>query len=91
MLGFTALVIAVAFTLAWWLTSPRYVGWLVFRRLRKLRRSARALNSVFGELPEPTCNIVVIKRAKRLNLPMQRREEPSDRVARVPVYVRSAC
>jgi hypothetical protein len=59
----------------WWLTSPRFIGWLVARRLRRLREVSRALYPVFSDPPDPLANIVVINRAEPTPVPAQRSAE----------------
>ncbi|MBV8930995.1 MAG: hypothetical protein JOZ47_09945 [Kutzneria sp.] len=76
-LGALVAVMAAAFPLAWWLTSPRYIGRLVARRLCRLRAATRALYPTLIEVPEPTTGIIVVNRAEPASLPVQRRAEPS--------------
>ena len=59
----------------WWLTSPRFIGWLVARRLRRLREVARALSPVLRDPRDPAANIVVINRAEPSPVPAQRSVE----------------
>ena len=66
----------------WWLTSPRFIGFLVARRLRKLKAVARSLSPMLNEEPDPMANVVVINRAESTPVPAQRSAElpPGDTI-----------
>ncbi|AHI00616.1 hypothetical protein GCM10010174_62940 [Kutzneria viridogrisea] len=76
-------VAVAALSLAWWLTSPRFIGWLVARRLRKLRTAARSLYPMLTVVVDPSEGIVVVNRAEPSPLPTQRCAEspPGEAVA----------
>ena len=68
--------------LGWWLTSPRFIGFLVARRLRRLKAVARSLSPMLHEQTDPMANVVVINRAESTPVPAQRSAElpPGDNV-----------
>lgn len=68
--------------LGWWLTSPRFIGFLAARRLRKLKAVARSLSPMLNDEPDPMANVVVINRAESTPVPAQRSAElpPGDNV-----------
>ncbi len=81
----TMVLIAVAaagLLVGWWFTSPRFIGFLVARRLRRLKAVARSLSPMLTDEPDPMANIVVINRAEPTPVPLQRSAElpPGDNV-----------
>ena len=75
-------IAAAGLLLGWWLTSPRFIGFLVARRLRRLKAVARSLSPMLADEPDPMANIVVINRAESTPVPAQRSAElpPGDNV-----------
>jgi hypothetical protein len=71
-----AAVAVAALTVAWGLTSPRYIGWLVARRLCRLRTAARSLYPTLTEVKDPVRGIVIVNRAESSPLPTQRCASP---------------
>ncbi|QUQ71556.1 hypothetical protein JJ691_93430 [Kutzneria sp. CA-103260] len=73
---------AAALLLGWWLTSPRFIGFLAARRLRRLKAVARSLSPMLNEQVDPMANVVVINRAEPTPVPAQRSAEspPPDTV-----------
>jgi hypothetical protein len=77
-----AVIAAGVLLVGWWLTSPRFIGFLVARRLRRLKAVARSLSPMLNEEIDPMANIVVINRAESTPVPAQRSAElpPGDSV-----------
>jgi len=77
-----AVIATVALLLGWWLTSPRFIGFLVARRLRRLKAVARSLSPMLNDETDPMANVVVINRAESTPVPAQRSAElpPPDTV-----------
>jgi hypothetical protein len=70
-----AVLAAAALLLGWWLTSPRFIGFLAARRLRRLKAVARSLSPMLNEQTDPMANVVVINRAESTPVPAQRNAE----------------
>ncbi|MFI9384746.1 hypothetical protein [Kutzneria sp. NPDC052558] len=77
-----AVIAAAGLLLGWWLTSPRFIGFLVARRLRRLKAVARSLSPMLNEETDPMANVVVINRAESTPVPAQRSAElpPPDHI-----------
>jgi hypothetical protein len=75
-------IAAAGLLLGWWLTSPRFIGFLVARRLRRLKAVARSLSPMLTDEPDPMANVVVINRAESTPVPAQRSAElpPGDTI-----------
>lgn len=75
-------IAAAGLLVGWWLTSPRFIGFLVARRLRRLKAVARSLSPMLNDEPDPLSNIVVINRAEPTPVPAQRGAElpPGDNI-----------
>ena len=70
-----AAIAVAALLLGWWLTSPRFIGFLVARRLRRLKAVARSLSPMLNDEADPLANVVVINRAESTPVPAQRSAE----------------
>lgn len=77
-----AVIAAGGLLLGWWLTSPRFIGFLAARRLRRLKAVARSLSPMLNEKSDPLANVVVINRAEPTPVPTQRSAElpPGDNI-----------
>ena len=80
-------IAAAGLLLGWWLTSPRFIGFLVARRLRRLKAVARSLSPMLTDEPDPMANVVVINRAESTPVPAQRSVEvpPNENTLTQPI------